>query len=243
MPAQAGGGDVLHPPRGRPFAPRAGDWEGVAHGFHASFQLVVNPHNHIYGAAGYGIYDLTTSEPTGCPARPGQFVIAAAGTARFQLVVSRDGTFPYHQGRQLGALTGASSATLSAKSGASCLRRLVWNLHPVRRLPIADGRWRITFADGERQRQEVTDGGRVTSIGLPRVASICPSGPGPSARGGVTVFIPANGRVDQTLHESGGARLRVAWNFTSRSAGSGRFVAIAPGCAPGTLTFLARRVH
>jgi hypothetical protein len=241
-PAWAGGGEALHPSRGSAFAPRVGDWEGTDKGFHASFELVANPHNHIYGAAGYGIYDLTTSAPAGCPAEPGRFVIAAMGTARGQLLVSRDGTFPFRQGRRLGALRGASSAKLSGNTGRPCLPRLLWRLHPARRFPVADGRWRITFADGERQSQEVTDGGRASSIGLPHVTSMCPSGPGPSAQGGTSVFIPANGRIDQTLRESGGARLRVVWSFTSRLAGSGRFIATAPRCAPGSLSFLARRV-
>ena len=243
-PAEAGGGEALHPTHGRAFVPHLGDWEGVYRGFHASFQLVVNSANSVYGAAGYGIYDLTTSLSTSCPVDPGNFAVLSTGTRKSQVLVSHSGTFPYRQGAKVGELTSATGATVHQShggSGAVCLRRMVWHLHPAHRLAVEDGPWSISFKDGEHQRQPVQDDGRVTSLGLPNVAPVCPGG-GATAQGSVTVFIQANRRVDQTLHESGGSTLRLLWRFSSSRAGSGRFIAAAPGCTAGTLTFTAHRV-
>ncbi|MGI8863997.1 MAG: hypothetical protein ACR2JH_06275 [Solirubrobacteraceae bacterium] len=244
--ASAQTGDVLHPPGQPAFVPRLGDWEATTKGFRASFELVRNRRNLMYGAAGYGIYDLVLSEPATCPTDPTAVALSSAGSQRFQLLVGRTGAFPYRQGRRIGALTGTRSAVVTAAvgtfgQGTTCRTHLRWRLRPMHRLPVSDGPWTISFSDGEHSRTTVSGGGRATSLGLPSVSASCAGAPGPIALGGVDIFIPPNRRVDETLPESGGATLRLLWTFTSRTAGSGSVTADAPGCQSRTLSFVARQ--
>lgn len=243
--ASAQTGDVLHPAGQPAFVPRLGDWEATTQGFHASFELVRNRRNLVYGAAAYGIYDLVLSEPATCPTDATAVALTSAGSPRLQLLVSRAGAFPYRQGRRIGALTGTRSALVTAAvgtfgQGTTCRTHLRWRLQPTRRLPVTDGPWTISFSDGEHNHTTVSGGGRATSLGLPNVAATCAGVPGPIAQGGVDIFIPSNRRVDETLPESGGATLQLLWTFTSRTAGSGSLTANAPGCQPQTLSFVAQ---
>jgi hypothetical protein len=186
------------------------------------------------------------SIPGSCPIDPAEFDVIATGSRRYQLLVSRGGSFPYRQGRRQGAFTGRSSASLRTsynitEGSARCRGQLHWRLHPAKRRPVADGRWTVVFSDGERQHTTVNNGGRSTSLGIPQVAPDCGGVPGGSTHGGITIFIPANRKVNQTLNTGSGGHLQLLWMFTSKRAGSGRFTASAPGCTAGTLTFTARQ--
>jgi hypothetical protein len=224
--------------------PRTGDWEGTANGLHASFELVHNRANAVYGAEPYGMYDLVISTPGTCPTDPGQPTILEQGTRRYQILIGPNGAFPWHQGgKPYGWITRAGTARVRTgydiqEGNKTCRGSLRFKLHPASRRPVDDGAWKLTFSDGEHQHLDMAAGGRYTSLSLPNVAPVCSSGSG-GHFGGIDVFIPADGQVDQTVHEHPGT-ITLYWTFTSAHAGHGSFVAAAPGCKPGKLTFQSR---
>jgi hypothetical protein len=240
-----GGAGALHSASHSAVTPRTGDWEGVAHGFHASFELIHNPANAAYGAKPYGMYDLVTTMPGSCPVDEGQLFITDEGSRKYQVLISRSGEFPWHGGgKPIGSITGSRSAREHASydvqdGSQTCRGTLHFRFHPAHRRPVADGSWTLAFADGEHQRVRVTDGGRVTSIGFPKIEPKCPGQPRGPLFGGMELFIPADGRVDQTVHQHPGATT-LSWMFTGANTGHGSFVATAPGCRSSTLTFQAR---
>lgn len=226
-------------------AAHVGDWEGVFDGFPASFQLVRNRHNRIYGAAPYGIYDLVLATPDSCPVDQTQFGFVMEGSARSQLLISPAGAFPYRQGRRIGSLTGAASAVVkttvkTSSGGASCSTHLRWRMRPARRRPVADGTWAVSFADGEKQHTSVSNGGRVSSLGVPNIAADCSGSPGAMVLGGLDLFIPPDRQIEETIPVAGGGSLRLQWNFSSRTAGTGSLTASAPNCQSASLAFSAQ---
>lgn len=224
---------------------RTGDWEAVAKGFHASFELVHNPMNAEYGAQSYGMYNLVLTSPFSCPLDPGQMFISTEGSRKYQILIGPNGAFPWHQRQKAigwitGPKTGRAHAVYRVREGShSCRGTLRFKFSPAHRRPVDDGNWKLSLSDGEHQDAGVMAGGRFTSVSLPNVAASCPSGSGGGGSGGMEVFIPADGRVDQTLHFNPGA-ITLHWRFTSARAGHGSFVATAPGCKPKAVSFQAR---
>ncbi len=224
---------------------RTGDWEGVAQGFHASFELIHNSSNAAYGAQPYGVYNLVMTTPNSCPTDTGQLFVTTQGSRKYQILVGPSGAFPWHQHQPaIGWITGASSArahsAYSVQVGHKrCRGTLHYKFHPTRRRPVRDGNWRLSFSDGEHQSVSVMSGGRFTSVSFPNVRPSCPGGSGGPTFGGIEAFIPADGRVDQTVHINPGT-VTLRWRFTNAHSGHGSFVATAPGCTSGTLSFSAR---
>jgi hypothetical protein len=225
--------------------PRTGDWEGVADGFHASFELIHNPINRAYGAEPYGIYNLIMTEPNSCPTDTGQLLITTEGSRKYQLLIGPSGDFPWHQHQKtVGWITGPRAASghtsYDVRQGRqTCRGVLHFRFHPAHRRLVDDGKWRLSFSDGEHQNVDVMGGGRFTAVSFPKVAASCPSGSGGTAFGGIEVFIPADGRVDQPVHFNPGT-VTLRWKLTSAHTGHGSFIASYPGCQPGTLSFRAR---
>lgn len=224
---------------------RTGDWEGVAKGFHASFELIRNPVNAGYGAQPYGMYDLIMTEPGSCPEDTGQLFVTTEGSRKYQILIGPSGAFPWHQHQKvIGWITGPRSARAHvayyAQQGHhTCRGTLQFRLHPARRRAVNDGGWKLSFSDGEHQNVDMMGGGRFTSVELPNLSPSCPSGQGGPPFGGIEAFIPADGRVNQTVHEHPGT-ITLRWTFASAHRGHGSFVAAAPGCRARTLSFQAR---
>ena len=166
-----------------------GDWEGIAGGFPASFELSYVPSDAAYpGYAPYGYGNLVLLEPSTCPFERYSYAEETVGAG---------GSYPVHANGSLGlrsygifgGLTGTRTAKLSMRiDSPPCRRTFVWRMHPAHRLAVYDGTWRLRFADRESQTFKVSAGGRLaTGFGVPQAVSNC-GGP----VGGFDLFVPAN---------------------------------------------------
>lgn len=232
---------------GHSFSPQVGDWEGVVRGMHASFQLGRSAKGRLYGAAGFAVSDLVEQSFTTCPTDPVAFGEAIEGLLPAPLYVGRSGSFPFGFKTQ-GAFTGARRARLSttfktfSAGGTTCQGTLNWSMRPEKRRPVADGRWRLSLADGSRQTISLEAGGRLApGISIPSVRAVCNGVESGAVFGDVDLFVPANGRADQLVSDSGGMTLRLAMTFTDATHARGEWTADEPGCTPGTMRFTAAR--
>ncbi len=185
-----------------------------------------------YGLAPYAYTDLTVPEL--CPG-PGQTGFAGAqwGSAG---AIRPSGVFDDH--RYPVQFTGPRAATLVLHPrGAHCPgSRLVWHLGPAHRRTVLDGRWRLSYSDGESFPLFVDAGGRIAD-GLMEPASglaAC----GYLGAGGGAYFIAADGSSSDTDAED---ELSLRLSFT-RSTASGAVTFSGPSCAATTLAVSATLV-
>ncbi len=209
---------AIQPPHGKSFIPVQGDWEGTARGFSASFNLVVDAvARRRAGVPQYGIEDLVMLKPLSCPPQAAHYGESFLG-GRLPSVLGDRGSLGLARFGLDGALTGARSATLSARySLPSCHGTLIWHLHPAVRHTVANGTWMVHYPDGESFPFRVRAGGRLaTGIGLPHSISGCNGlegsldgfigtrGRSSITQAGVTLTLRfANGHAAGTLSASG----------------------------------------
>lgn len=125
-------------------------------------------------------------------------------------------------------MTGRRRARISlsydfpAESGTSgCKGKLVWHLHPTKRVSVSDGTWQLQFSDGETQTMSVTGGGRlITGLSTPAAISDCTGGSGT-----FNPVIAADGVASATDSENGTFSLKLAYDHAS-----GSFVDQTSGC-------------
>jgi hypothetical protein len=212
----------IQPQQGRPFTPTQGNWEGMAGGLGASFQLGFDP-----GSGRYVLTRLVLLRPNACPtdpARYSEFFLQAP--ARVPLGPS--GSLRFGAAGVHTALTGTGAATLTSTYRiGSCTGTLTWHMRPARRVAVQDGAWTVRFGGGPSARFSVGSGGRLArAIPLPSPPSGC-SG----LRGAVDLFISASGRA--TFSQSG---VTLSMRFARRTATGTLRVA---GCRAGSVRISA----
>ncbi len=160
---------------GHRFIPVTGDWEGIADGYPASFELSYAP----FYSIPYGLDNLVRMAPPTCPAGvfpPTSPVIDAGGLAE----LDPGGSLGTGQYNVHGGLTGARTATLWSKitykgtAPASCVRRLTFRMHPARRTKVDDGTWAVRYTGQAAQKLSVTAGGRLADpLAIPPSTDTC----------------------------------------------------------------------
>jgi hypothetical protein len=238
---------------GHPFTPTVGDWDGTLGGLRASFDLVRYPHGRAFGASGYAIRDLVYQSPTTCPASLADptlstFVAYADSPPPFVLV-GTNGLFPFGTKPLYGSFSSATSATINegyvttgTGAHARCTGTLRFALAPARRVPAADGVWRLTTQDGSGGTFSVRGAGRI-AYGLPlsNLTAHCDSTTTPgSFTGQVALFIHPDGTGTETV-TGNGAKIALNLRFVSATTATGEYVASAAGCTSATLQFTATR--
>jgi hypothetical protein len=213
---------AVTPQHGRPFTPTQGDWEGMARGFAASFQLGLDP-----GSGRYVLTRLVLLRPNACPvdpARHSEFFLRSPA----RVALGSSGSLRFGSAGVSTALRGAGAAILtSTYRTGTCAGTLTWRMRPARRVAVDDGAWTIRFGGDAPARFRVGSGGRLArAIPLPAVPTGC-SG----LRGALDLFISASGR--STLAQSGVA---VAMRFGPRTATGTLRIA---GCRAGSLRISA----
>lgn len=220
------------PRHGRPFVPVLGDWEGTVGGFPASFGLAFDPKLSAHGGRQYGFSSVVALRPNACPASSHRYSEDVITGGRL-IGLGSFGTFALSGVGFAGSLTAAGSATLEteyhAGSGTgSCRGMLSWRMHPANRRVVPDGRWKLSFRDGELESFQVQAGGRLaTSLRLPSELTRC-SG----ATGSVDLFIGPDGlaRITQP-----GVQMSIRFSGSSATGKiNGR------GCARQPFHFSAR---
>ena len=226
-PTRTGSSPSITPRTGRPFVPEAGDWEGTAGGFPASFEL-----RYAAGTSsprGYVFDTVLALLPAGCPVSPAHYSEDLISAAR-PTPIQASGSFGLARLGFDGGLRGAGSALLSTRyRSGSCSGRLTWHMHPARRAAVQDGRWQATISGGEQAVFHVRAGGRLaTAIALPAALARC-GGPA----GGVDLFIGTSGQAKLTRPD-----LRISIMFSGHSA-RGRIDG-GRGCPGGPLRLAAQ---
>jgi hypothetical protein len=166
---------AIQPTHGRPFIPIQGDWEGTAHGFAASFSLVLDAvHQQRAGVPQYGITDLIMLRPLACPPGPAHYGESILG-GRLPSVLGDHGSLGLSRFGLQGVLEGERSATLQSRYALpSCHGMLTWRMHPAVRRTVANGTWTVHYAGGEHSTFHVRAGGRLAAaIRLPRAIAAC----------------------------------------------------------------------
>lgn len=180
----------VQPRAGRAFIPVQGDWEGTADGFTASFTLVLDTmRRQGAGAPKYGIEDLVLLRPVACPPDPSHYRESFL-EGHLPSDLGAHGSLALDGLGLHGRFTGARTATLTAGySLASCHGTQTWRMHPAVRRVVADGRWTMRYADGERSAFRVRSGGRLaTGIQLPHLLAACNG-----LRGTLDLFVGVRG--------------------------------------------------
>lgn len=216
------------PRHGRPFVPVLGEWEGTVNGFPASFGLGFDPKLSSQGGRQYGLSSVVALRPNACPASPQRYSEDVISAKRL-IGLGNFGAFALSGVGFAGSLTGARSARLATSYDAgSCRGTLSWRMHPANRRAVPDGRWRLSFRDGEQESFQVQAGGRLaTSLGLPSELTRC-SG----ATGSVDLFIGPGGLATVTQSDA-----QISIRFSGASASgevNGR------GCAGGPFRLIAK---
>jgi hypothetical protein len=223
---------AVAPTHGRSFIPAQGDWEGMANGFAASFDLILDAvHQQRAGVPQYGIQDLVMLRPLACPPDPAHYGESILG-GRLPSALGDHGSLGLQRFGLQGALTGRRTTTLQGTySLPSCHGMLTWTMHPAVRRTVANGTWAVHYSDGEHSAFRVQAGGRLaTSIKLPRSIAPCNglmgtldvfigiNGGSAIAQSGVTLKLRfANGKATGTLSAQGcsGGPTRVTANHSS----------------------------
>jgi hypothetical protein len=224
----------LRPHGHKPFVPRTGDWEGVADGFPASFELKYKPGFAVFGLAPYEFGNLVTLEPSTCPvssARYAESVIAQNSLSSLK----PSGVFPLHSFGFSGKISGRRMAGLKTmidfpamEGQQGCQTTLDWVMHPAARQPVDDGIWTLKLSDGETQTFTVSADGRLaTGLGFPVPSAQCSSQP----QGGADLFIQASGMASLVDAPDG---VNVSVNFASAKSATGQF-----GTGPCAVTLTA----
>jgi hypothetical protein len=186
---------AIVPAHGRPFIPVQGDWEGMANGFAASFNLVLDAvHQQRAGVPQYGIQDLVMLRPLACPPDPAHYGESILG-GRLPSVLADHGSLGLSRFGLQGRLTGKRSAILQARySLHSCHGTLAWHMHPAVRRTVANGTWTLHYSGGEHSTFHVQAGGRLaTAIRLPDAIATCNG-----LEGTLDLFIGTRGGVSIT---------------------------------------------
>ena len=213
-----GAAPPVTPPHGRPFTPTQGNWEGMARGYSASFQLGFEP-----GTGRYVLTHLVLLRPNACPVNPAlhsEFFLRPSA----RVALGTAGSLRFGSAGVSMALQGARTAVLTStyRTGA-CAGTLTWHMRPARRAAVDDGTWTIRYGGGAPARFGIGSGGRLArAVPLPPVPAGC-SG----LRGALDLFISASGR--STITQNG---VTVAMRFGRRIATGTLRIA---GCRAGSL--------
>lgn len=182
---------AIQPTHGRPFIPVQGDWEGNAHGFAASFNLVLDTvHQQRAGVPQYAIQDLVMLRPLACPADPARYQESILG-GWLPSPLGDHGSLGLSRFGLQGQVIGRRSATLRGRyTLPSCHGMLTWHLRPAVRRTVANGSWTVHYAGGEHSTFHVVAGGRLaTALRLPRAIVACNG-----LQGTLDMFIGTQGR-------------------------------------------------
>jgi hypothetical protein len=220
---------AIQPKHGPSFVPVQGDWEGIANGFAASFNLIVDAvHQQRAGVPQYGIQDLVMLRPLACPPDPAHYGESILG-GRLPSVLGDHGSLGLSRFGLHGAFTAKRAALLQGRySLPSCHGTLTWHMHPAVRRTVANGTWALRYSGGERSTFRVRAGGRLaTGIRLPQAIASCNG-----LEGTLDVFVGTQGR--SSISQSG-VTLRMRF---SNDAAAGTLS--ATGCTGGPLRMTAR---
>ncbi len=233
----------IFPRHGRPFVPAVGDWEGIAGGLAASFELAYEPSYAVFGTP-HGYQDLITfglafsPSPTGCPLSSSATGAGVIGEGDIT-PLGRGGVFPLAKLDVSGGVRSPTEATLterlvwpSAPEYAACPKSWSWKLRPASRRAVRDGIWTVRLQNAETQTVEVKAGGRVIEgLAFPSAVGAC-QGP----LGGADMFIAADGIAS---YSEPAGQVGISLDFSSFDAASGQFSFAAAGCGTVTIAMTA----
>lgn len=212
--------------------PHLGDWEAVAGGgYRASFELGrMRAHP---GYIPFGFKDLVLIESATCP-RSLSTADVNVSSGRTFYPFRANGSFGLSAIGLTGRVTGPRSAVLSARydtgTGPGCRGTLVWRFHPVRRVPVTDGKWRLQIGTSSTETFDVEGGGRVAEgISL----QTC------NGYASIYIFIPPNAKA--SVVSPVGDQLTLA--FTRRTASGELTTPASSNCPASTVAVNASLIH
>lgn len=212
--------------------PHVGDWEAVARGgYRASFELGrVRPYP---GRIPFGFKDLVLIESATCPRSLSTADVMVSSGRKFY-PIGANGSFGLSAEGLTGRIAGARSAVLSAKfdtgTAPGCRGELVWRFRPARRVPVADGKWRLQIGTSSPENFVVQGGGHVAeNISL----QTC------SGYASIYLFIPPNGKA--SIVSPVGDQLSLA--FTPRAATGQLVTPASAACTASTAVVHASLIH